>query len=104
MPLFENLHPALILLGWCAAVSVVTFFAYGLDKLKAKKGAWRIPEKTLLGLGIIGGAFGAIMGMKAFRHKTKHRYFWVINYAAGFVHILIIGYLAVKQRGLYVFF
>lgn len=92
----ENLDPALIFLGWCAVLSVVTFFAYGLDKLKAKKVAWRIPEKTLLGLGVIGGAVGGLLGMNTFHHKTKHIYFWIINYIALIAHVALLGYLTLK--------
>lgn len=58
-------------------INVVAFLAFGLDKLKAKADAWRIPEKTLLGLAIIGGSVGAILGMRTFRHKTRHKQFSV---------------------------
>lgn len=60
-------------------MSLIAFCTYFCDKVKAKRGAWRIPEKVLLALGFFGGAIGAIIGMKLFRHKTKHAYFWVIN-------------------------
>lgn len=62
---------------YLAAVNVVAFLAFGLDKLKAKADAWRIPEKTLLGLAVIGGSVGAILGMRFFRHKTRHKQFSV---------------------------
>ena len=42
------------------------------DKLKATRGAWRIPEATLLGVAVLGGSIGALLGMKLFRHKTRH--------------------------------
>lgn len=42
------------------------------DKLKAKRGAWRIPEATLMGVAAIGGSVGALIGMYLFRHKTRH--------------------------------
>ena len=58
-------------------INVVAFLAFGLDKLKAKADAWRIPEKTLLGLAVIGGSVGAILGMRTFRHKTRHKQFSV---------------------------
>ena len=58
-----------------AAINLVTFFVYGIDKYRAKHGAWRIPEKTLFLLPILGGSIGAIAGMKFFHHKTKHWYF-----------------------------
>ena len=60
-------------------MSLVAFILYGADKKKAKKSAWRIPEAVLLNFGFFGGAIGALLGMKAFRHKTKHWYFWVVN-------------------------
>ena len=63
------------LLWYLAAVNVVTFTVYGIDKSKARRGAWRIPEKRLFLLPLLGGSVGALLGMKAFRHKTKHWYF-----------------------------
>ena len=62
---------------YLVVINVVAFLAFGLDKLKAKADAWRIPEKTLLGLAIIGGSVGAILGMRTFRHKTRHKQFSV---------------------------
>ena len=61
-----------IYLIFLAGVSVIAFFAYLIDKAKAKLGAWRVPEKVLLGLGFLGGAVGALAAMKLARHKTKH--------------------------------
>lgn len=81
---------------YIAAASLITFFAYGIDKLKAKKGAWRISEKALLGLGFLGGAVGGLIGMKVWHHKTKHRYFWVINFLSLGIHIAVIAAL-IKQ-------
>ena len=60
---------------YLAVVNVLAFALYGIDKYKAKAGAWRIPEKTLLGIAVLGGSVGAIAGMKTFHHKTKHWYF-----------------------------
>jgi len=73
------MSPYLIFLIAMAAVSLVAFFAYGLDKRKAKRGRWRTKESVLLGLGFFGGAIGALLGMQVYRHKTKHWYFWVVN-------------------------
>ncbi|MBQ9806964.1 MAG: DUF1294 domain-containing protein [Clostridia bacterium] len=67
------------LLIFYAVVSLIAFFAYGRDKRKAKKKAWRTPEAVLLGLGFFGGAAGALLGMSLFRHKTKHILFWLVN-------------------------
>lgn len=60
---------------YLAAVNLVAFALYGIDKYKARAGAWRIPEKTLLGIAVLGGSVGAIAGMKVFHHKTRHWYF-----------------------------
>lgn len=63
-----------------AYLIIVNAAAFGLmlaDKLKAKRGAWRIPEATLMGTALIGGSIGAIAGMNIFRHKTKHPKFYV---------------------------
>ena len=53
----------------------MTFTVYGVDKAKARRGAWRVPEKTLFLLPLLGGSVGALLGMLVFRHKTKHWYF-----------------------------
>ena len=62
-------------LYYLAAINVVTFIVYGIDKLKAKKGKWRIPEASLLLLAIIGGSIGAWCGVKVWHHKTMHKKF-----------------------------
>ena len=59
------------------SVNVLAFLMYGLDKLRAKKDKWRIPEKTLLMVAGIGGSIGAFLGMQTFRHKTKHLKFTI---------------------------
>lgn len=56
-------------------INIVAFFLMGIDKKKARTGAWRIPEKTLFLSAIIGGSIGSICGMQLFRHKTKHKSF-----------------------------
>ena len=66
------LHIAMIYL---AAINVVTFFLYGIDKWKAKRSKWRISEATLLGMAVIGGSIGAWLGMKIWHHKTLHKKF-----------------------------
>lgn len=53
-------------------MTLITFFAYGLDKRKARKGKWRTPESTLLWLAAAGGSIGALLGMRVWRHKTQH--------------------------------
>lgn len=56
-------------------INVIAFIVYGIDKLKAKRGKWRIPESTLLLLAAIGGSLGAWLGMKVWHHKTMHKKF-----------------------------
>lgn len=52
-------------------INIITFITYGIDKAKARKGAWRITEKTLIGLAVAGGSIGAMAGMSFFHHKTR---------------------------------
>ena len=63
------------LLYYLIVINVVTFLVYGIDKWKAKQGSWRISEATLLMLPVIGGSIGALLGMKGWHHKTKHKKF-----------------------------
>ena len=58
-------------------MNVIAFIVYGADKAKARRGQWRVSERTLLTLAALGGAGGAWLGMRAFHHKTKHRKFTV---------------------------
>lgn len=58
------------LAAWLLGISVVTFLTYGYDKVVAGAGPTRVPEIILLGLALIGGTFGALLGMLVFRHKT----------------------------------
>lgn len=60
---------------YVVAVNIVSFIIMGVDKRKAIKRAFRIPESTLFVLAIIGGSFGSIVGMHLFHHKTRHWYF-----------------------------
>ena len=64
-----------VLLVWLAVINLLTFIVYGADKRRARKGKWRVPEKTLFLLSLLGGSIGALLGMRVFHHKTKHWYF-----------------------------
>ena len=64
-----------IVLIYLAVVNIVTFFLYGIDKWKAKRSKRRVPESTLLWWAALGGSVGALLGMKAYRHKTLHKKF-----------------------------
>lgn len=52
-------------------INLLTFLLYGLDKYKAIRREWRIPERALLLMAFVGGAFGALSAMRIFRHKTR---------------------------------
>ena len=64
-----------IILGYLLAINIASFFLYGIDKYKAKKGRWRISEATLLMMAVIGGCIGAWAGMRLWHHKTMHKKF-----------------------------
>ena len=66
-----------IWIGYLVVLNIIGMGVMWADKIKAKKGAWRIPEKTLFLVSILGGSIGTWVGMYLFRHKTKHWYFVV---------------------------
>jgi uncharacterized membrane protein YsdA (DUF1294 family) len=57
------------------AINLTGYALMGINKNRARRSAWRIPEATLFGVALIGGSLGTTLGMKRFRHKTKHWYF-----------------------------
>lgn len=59
-------------ISYLVAVNLITFIFFWNDKRRSKKEAWRISEKTLIGLCLIGGSIGGFLGMRVFHHKTKH--------------------------------
>lgn len=61
--------------AYIVILNVAGLLAMGLDKRKARKHAWRIPEKTLFLISILGGSIGTWAGMYLFSHKTRHWYF-----------------------------
>lgn len=65
----------ILLLIYLSIVNIVGFAMMGIDKKRAIRGAWRISEASLFLTALIGGSIGCILGMKTFRHKTKHWYF-----------------------------
>ena len=65
----------MILYWYLLIINLLAFVCYGLDKLKAKRNARRISERSLLLLAVVGGSLGAWFGMLVWRHKTKHAIF-----------------------------
>ena len=63
------------IVAYVRVINVVGFFSMYIDKRKARKKLWRIPEATLFLIALIGGSIGSIVGMHLFRHKTRHWYF-----------------------------
>ncbi len=73
-----------IILLYLVIVNAAAFLLMLVDKVKAKRNAWRIPEATLMGVAAIGGSIGALAGMYYFRHKTRH-----VKFTLGIPAILI---------------
>ena len=71
-------------------INLIGFFAMMIDKRRAKRGAWRIPEKTLFIIAILFGSVGVSLGMKRFRHKTKHKSFVIGIPAIEIVQLILI--------------
>lgn len=67
-----------LFLLWLLTVNLLLFALIGVDKIKARKRHYRIPERLLLASGLLGGGIGGLLGMRVFRHKTKHNYFYVV--------------------------
>ncbi len=65
----------LIIITYLLIMNLSGLLSMYIDKRKAIKNKWRIPEKTLFLIAIMGGSIGSISGMHLFRHKTKHWYF-----------------------------
>ena len=93
-------NATLILLLICTAFSLLEFIACGVDKLLAKRSAWRIPEKFFLWLSVIGGAPGLSFGMLTFHHKTSHWYFCLFAVLFGVLWLGLIAFMLLKTAAL----
>ena len=82
-----------LILIYLAIINVATFFTFGIDKWKAKRSKWRIREAALLMLAVLGGSFGALLGMKVWHHKTMHKKFKYGVPAILVVQIAVISYI-----------
>lgn len=76
------------LLIYLLIINAVGFLLMLIDKQKARRGRWRIPEATLMGVAAIGGSIGSLLGMYTVRHKTKH-----IKFTVGIPVILVLQLL-----------
>lgn len=77
-------------------MSLITFGVYTVDKLKAEKNKWRIPEKTLLLLSVFGGVYGALIAMYKIRHKNRKALFIVTNWTFAVIYIVLGTLVAVN--------
>ena len=82
--LFQLNSIPLILLYYFLGMNLFLFILMGMDKRAARRNKWRIPERRLLTLGLIGGGFGGILGMLVFHHKT-HRIYFTICYVVNII-------------------
>ncbi len=87
---FEEIFSIQNILLYLLVINIFGFFIMWLDKRKAKKGSWRIPEKTLFIVTALGGGIGTIAGMYTFRHKTQK-----LNFVIGFPFITILEIIAI---------
>lgn len=78
-------------------INLIGFLIMGIDKAKAKRNAWRIPEKTFFILTLLGGGLGSWVGMYTFRHKTKHWYFVVGIPAIFLLELVAVVYFMVQR-------
>ncbi len=91
------MKPETILLYYLIFINLLAFLLMGLDKAKARRHRWRIPEKTLFLSAIIGGSIGAILGMQIFRHKTKHASFRIGMPCILLVQLALAAYMLLKR-------
>ena len=78
-------------------INIITFLVYGIDKWKARKSLWRIREASLLMLAVLGGSFGAWLGMKVWHHKTQHKKFKYGVPAIIIVQLALIVYFIISK-------
>ena len=83
-----------IIAGYFALMNLIGFAMMGIDKHKAVKKLWRIPEYTFFVVALIGGSIGTIVGMRVFRHKTRHWYFVYGLPAILVLHVALVLFVA----------
>lgn len=77
-------------------INIITFALYGMDKWRAMTRQWRISEKKLIGLAVIGGSAGAMIGMTVFHHKTRKWYFKLGIPAISVIQITLIIHFMIR--------
>ena len=89
----ENIFTTQNIIIYFVIINVIGFFIMWLDKRKARKGSWRIPEKTLFIITALGGGIGTIAGMYTFRHKTQK-----LNFVIGLPLITVLEIILIVYR------
>lgn len=89
----------LIMIGIICLMNLIAFIMFGVDKFKASHDLWRIPESTLILFAFLGGAIGALAGMKVFHHKTRKIKFRILIPAALVFNIAVAGFIIYKITG-----
>lgn len=90
-------YAKLIGIGYLVIMNIIGLAVMGIDKSKAKRGAWRIPEKWLFLSSLLGGSIGTWAGMYVFHHKTKHWYFVVGMPLILVAQIALVAFIAFKM-------
>lgn len=94
-----GLNSLRILLCYILILNVLGLAMMGMDKSRAKRHAWRIPEASLFLVSLLGGSVGTWAGMYLFHHKTKHWYFVIVMPAICIIHIILAASVFYKQFG-----
>lgn len=87
------------ILAYFAVITIVAFSLMGIDKHKAKKGAFRISEASLFITALLGGSIGSVAGMLVFHHKTNHWYFQVFMPLIALVQVAAVLVWAIMKMG-----
>lgn len=82
-----------LLAAYLVLVNLAAFFLYALDKRRARRRMWRVPESMLLLVAALGGSLGALLGIHLLRHKTKHLKFTLLVPALLLAHAAVFPYL-----------
>ena len=94
---WSNMDLHEIVLQYLAIINVIAIVVYGCDKLCAIQHRWRVPEKTLLAIAVVGGSLGALFAMSLFHHKTLHLKF---KYGVPVIMMLqVVGVLWLNMSG-----
>lgn len=90
-----NMAVKIILVYYCI-LNIVLLIAMAIDKMRAKKQQWRVPESTLFIMALLGGAVGGFVGMFLFHHKTKKPQFYIIYTIALVLHFALLYFIFTK--------